>query len=176
MAEKRELLRHFLAALAYRTQKALRDAPRGFGEFSTGQGVRTPAQLVRHMTSVLGYARTFFIGGQYRPDPLPTFEEETARFHEMLEDLSRHLKAGTPLREGISEERLLQGPLSDAMTHAGQLSMLRRLAGSPVAPENFIAADVTSDRCGPEQAQPVSPDDDWPEAPAGWRPPSRQRS
>lgn len=66
MDPKGALLVHFLAALAYRTQKALRDAPTEFASFSAGSGVRTPAELVRHMSSVLGYARTCFIGGQYR--------------------------------------------------------------------------------------------------------------
>src|ERR1043165_9743481 len=96
MDERRNLLRHFLAALAYRTQKALRDAPEGFGDFRAGTEVRTPSELVRHMTSVLGYARTFFVGGLYRPEPLPSLDEEVARFHQMLEDLARHLASGTP--------------------------------------------------------------------------------
>ena len=68
--DKRTMLRHFLAALAYRTQKALRNAPTSFGEFKAGQNVRTPTRLVRHMTNVLGYARTFFIGGRYHAEPL----------------------------------------------------------------------------------------------------------
>jgi hypothetical protein len=123
---------------------------------------------------VLGYARTFFVGGHYRPDALPSLREETVRFHETVEDLARHLKVGTPLLQGMSAERLLQGPFSDAMTHAGQLAMLRRLAGSPVAPENFIVADIDPERCGTGQAEPVSPDEHWPEAPAGWVPPSRR--
>jgi len=174
MDEKRRLLRHFLAALAYRTQKALRGAPSEFGTFSAGEGVRTPVQLVRHMTSVLGYARTFFVGGQYRPDPLPSLQQEAARFHEMLEDLAQHLQTDAPLLQGMSMERLLQGPFSDAMTHAGQLAILRRLAGAPVAPENFIVADIDADRCGPGQPDPVSPDESWPEAPPGWVPPLRR--
>lgn len=171
MKEKKELLRHFLAALAYRTQKALRDAPEEFGVFQAAVGVRTPMELVRHMTSVLGYARTFFVGGHYRPAPLPTLNDEIVRFHEMLADLSRHLEIDTPLLQEMSAERLLQGPFSDAMTHAGQLAMLRRLAGTPVPPENFIVADINAEQCGPEQAAPRSPDDKWPEAPAGWSPP-----
>ena len=165
--DKRDLLRHFLAALAYRTQKALRDAPSDFGSFSAGKGARTPAQLVCHMTSVLGYARTFFIGGQYRPEPLPTLADEAARFHEMLADLGHHLELGTPLLQEITEEQLLQGPFADAMTHAGQLAMLRRLAGTPVPPENFIVADIDSARLGMNQPEPRSPDEVWPEAPAG---------
>ena len=172
MDDKRRLLRHFLAALAYRTQKSLRDAPADFGSFSVADQVRTPAQLVRHMTSVLGYARTFFVGGRYSPTPLPSLTEEAARFHEMLEDLGRRLEAGTPLLEGMTTERLLQGPFADAMTHAGQLAMLRRLAGAPVPPEDFVRADISPQRLGANQAAPRSPDERWPEAPAGWRPPS----
>ena len=171
--ERRALLRHFLAALAYRTQKALRDAPAEFGDFRAAEGVRTPAELVRHMTSVLGYARTFFVGGRYWPDPLPSLAAEVARFHEMLADLSGRLAAGDSLLEGMTEERLLQGPFSDAMTHAGQLAMLRRLAGFPVAPENFVVADINASRLGPEQPAPRSPDEHWPEAPPGWEPPGR---
>lgn len=174
MGEKRELLRHFLAALAYRTQKALRGAPSDFGSFRAAEGLRTPVELVRHMTSVLGYARTFFVGGRYKPDPLPSLQDETLRFHEMLQDLARHLEVGTPLLQDMTTERLIQGPLADAMTHAGQLAMLRRLAGAPVAPENFVLAEIDPERLGPEQADPVSPDQIWREAPEGWLPPPKK--
>lgn len=165
---KRKLLNHFLAALAYRTQKAVRGAPGDFGSFRVMEGVRTPAELVRHMTSVLGYARTHFIGGRYWPEPLETLEEEIERFHETLGTLAQHLRDGDQLLDGMSEERLLQGPFSDAMTHAGQLALLRRLAGAPVPPENFIVAAIKEDRLGPDQPEPVSPDKHWPEAPPGW--------
>jgi len=169
METKRKLLNHFLAALAYRTQKALRDAPEDFGSFRAHEGVRTPAELVRHMTSVLGYARTHFVGGRYWPEPLETLDEEIERFHEMLGLLAQHLRNGDAFLEGMTEERLLQGPFSDAMTHAGQLALLRRLAGAPVPPENFIVAEIASDRLGPDQAKPISPDKEWPEAPPGWK-------
>jgi hypothetical protein len=159
---KRAMLRHFLAALAYRTQKALRGAPPEFAEFSTGNKTRTPKDLLRHMSSVLGYARTFFIGGSYRAQPLRTMEEEVVRFHALLEDIARHLESGTPLA-GIAEEQLLQGPLSDVMTHAGQLALLRRLAGVPVAPENFVFADIRHDHLGSDQPFPAAPDANWPE-------------
>jgi hypothetical protein len=158
MDAENALLRHFLAALAYRTQKALRDAPPDFGTFEAGSGVRPPAELRRHMTSVLGYARTYFVGGQYRAAALPTLAGEIERFHDMLQDLARHLEQGTPLH-GTTPERLLQGPFADAMTHAGQLALLRRLARSPVPPENFIVADIDVTRLGLEQREPVSPDE-----------------
>ena len=164
MDDPRLMLRHFLAAIAYRTQKALRDAPATFASFEAGQQVRTPHQLVAHMDSVLGYAVTFFEGGSYRNVPLPSFADEVRRFHGKLEALARHLEAGTPLID-TSPQQMLQGPFSDVMTHAGQLAMLRRLAGSPVAPENFIVADIDPDNLGPEQPAPVSPDAEWPERP-----------
>ena len=157
---KRALLRHFLAALAYRTQKALRGAPAGFADFAAGAGSRTPRELVRHMSGVLGYARTFFVGGVFRAEPLATFEAEVERFHAVVADLAGHLAAGTPLSE-LTPEQLLQGPLSDAMTHAGQIAMLRRLAGSPVESENFIFADVSAGRLGPDQPLAVAPTPRW---------------
>ncbi len=160
------LVSHVLAALAYRTQKALRDAPAGYPAFSAGAQVRTPVEILRHMTSVLGYARTFAIGGSYpiKPEPLADFAAEQQRFHEMLESLRDHLGADGSLGT-LTAEQLLQGPLADAMTHVGQLAMLRRLHGAPVAPENFIFADVRADRLDAAQPLPARPDADWPERP-----------
>jgi len=156
--DKRYMLRHFLAALAYRTQKALRGAPDSFADFRAGNDVRTPKELVQHMTSVLGYARTFFTGGSYWPDPLPTFEDEIARFHDMLGSLRDLLETDAPLND-LTEEQLLQGQFSDAMTHAGQLAMLRRLHGEPVRSENFIHAAISPDNLTSDQPEPVAPDE-----------------
>ena len=162
MTESRQLLRHFLAALAYRTQKALRGAPESFASFRASPTTRTPKELVWHMTGVIGYARTMFHGGRFTPPEVPTFGEEVARFHETLAALSADF--GDPALDArITDEQFLQGPLSDAMTHAGQLAMLRRLDGSPVASENFIFARVHADNVTAEQPEPEAPD-------AWWRP------
>src|SRR5580704_6614296 len=160
MDDKRSLLQHFLAALAYRTQKALRDAPPEFAGFRAAPQVRTPHELVSHMDSVLGYSRTYFLGGSYRPPELPEFSAAIDHFHEVLADVARHIEQGTPLH-GITPDTLLQGPFSDAMTHAGQLALLRRLSGSPVPPENFIFADITPENLTPNQPLPRSPDQVW---------------
>ena len=160
----RVVLRHFLASLAYRAQKAVRNAPPDYWTFSAGRQVRTPETILRHMTSVLGYARTFFEGGAYRPEPLPDIHAELNRFHEVLSDLSRLLDEDAVLQD-VHEFDLLQGPFSDVMTHIGQLSLLRRLHGSPVPPENFIYANISADRLGPDQPDPQRPDDYWPEGP-----------
>jgi len=163
MDRDRELLRHVLAAIAYRTQKALRDAPEHYASFSAGNRVRTPTELVRHMAGLMGYVRTFFEGGSYRPEPLPTLQEEVDRFHGLLEVVGKLLATGAPC--SLSTEQLLQGPFADTLTHVGQLAMLRRLADSPVAPENFIYADIRADRLQADQPPPARPDQHWPEAP-----------
>jgi hypothetical protein len=157
MDDKRALLKHFLAALAYRTQKAFRGAPEDFANFRAAPGIRTPHELICHMDSVLGYARTFFIGGKYRPQEITVFKNAVLHFHDVLAVLGHHIEKGTELRE-IKPEQLLQGPFSDAMTHAGQLAMLRHLAGSPVPSENFVYADVRADNLGPDQPPPERPD------------------
>ena len=99
---------------------------------------------------------------------LPTFEAEVVRFHETLAELSRVVAETTEWKR-ISPEQLLQGQLSDAMTHAGQLALLRRLSGDPVPPENFVFAAVSSERLGPDQAAPAAPDSEWPERPSSGR-------
>jgi len=156
----RRMLQHFLAALAYRTQKALRGAPESFAEFQAGENVRTPHELVRHMTSVVGYARTMLHGGTFSPSRLPSFREEVARFHDTLAALHADL-GDRSLKAQITDEQFLQGPLSDAMTHAGQLALLRRLAGAPVASEDFIFANVRTDDVSERQPDPVAPDARW---------------
>ncbi len=159
MNNKQHMLRHFLAALAYRTQKALRDAPEDFADFRIRDFVRTPHEIVLHMTGVILYARSMFEKIDTWPKKCATFKEEVERFHRELENLARHFDSGTEV-EGVSPEQFLQGPLADAMTHVGQLAMLRRLHGSPVPGENFIKADVRSDNLTFNQPPPVSPDKD----------------
>ena len=151
MDGRRALLLHLLATIAYRARYALRGAPESFGSYRAGNEVWTPAELVRHMTSVLGYVRSCFEGTERpRIDPLPDLAAEITRFHAMLEDVAGHVRAGTELK-GMTEEQLLQGPLADALTHVGQIAVLRRLSGSPVQRESFVQADVDPADLGPAQ-------------------------
>lgn len=173
MTESRQLLQHFLAALAYRTQKALRSAPPGFADFRAGTNMRTPHEIVWHMTGVIGYARTFLRDGVFEPPRLGSLDEEIERFHSTLAELQRDF-ADDSLTAAISDKQFLQGPLADAMTHAGQLAMLRRIFGDPVAPENFIFAGIRTDNVSAEQPMPAAPDPGWsPEQPP--KPPGRPR-
>lgn len=163
----RALVAHFLAAIAYRTQKALRDAPASYPAFSAGAQVRTPVEILRHMTSVLGYARTFKLGGSYpfQPEALESFAAEQERFHAMLESVRDALGEDGSLGT-LTPQQLMQGPFADVMTHVGQLALLRRLSGAPVAPENFIFAEVSSADLSTNQPAPARPDEHWPERPA----------
>jgi len=160
MNESRRLLRHFLGALAYRTQKALRDAPESFADFRITPTSRTPFELLWHMTGVIGYARTMLHGGDFEPPRLNSMADEVARFHETLAALSADF-ADEALTARITDEQFLQGPLADAMTHAGQLAMLRRIHGDPVPSENFIFATVSAENVSHQQALPAAPDSDW---------------
>jgi hypothetical protein len=171
MNRNQALLRHFLAAIAYRTAKALRDAPGVYEAFHAGNDARTPRELVRHMSGVINSA----IGVLNEPRGIladcPTYPAEVERFFALLRELADRIVEKPGLADADAE-RLLQGPLSDAMAHAGQLALLRRLCGSPIPPENFFAAAVHPSRLGPDQAAPSSPDRAWPEAPEDWIPPA----
>jgi hypothetical protein len=138
---KRDLLRHFLAALAYRTRKVLAGAPRDFANFDAGNGVRKPVEILSHMSGVLKHAHSFFSTGEVAEFPVGEWEKEIRRFFKTLSDLDRSLELGSELK-GRNENQLLQGPLSDAMTHVGQLAMLRRLASSPIPKESFDEASI----------------------------------
>lgn len=146
--EKNDLLRHCLATLLYRTQKALQDAPTGFDSFKAGTDVRTPQELLQHMSHLMSHTIASLGGSE--PGPLAQgleWSAEVARFDRLVTDLSAVL-GNVAVGDRRLAERLLQGPLADAMCHAGQLALIRRLAGSPVSPENFFEAPIDFEAVG----------------------------
>jgi hypothetical protein len=138
---KRDFLRHFLAALAYRCRKVILGAPKDFGNFDAGHGVRKPNEILSHMSGVLMHAHSFLAPHENIRTPPGTWQEEVARFFRTLSELDMSLKSGAQWN-GRTEEQILQGPLADAMTHIGQLAMLRRMASSPVQAESFDEAAI----------------------------------
>src|ERR1039458_8826779 len=154
MNEKRELLRHTLATLAYRASRALEGAPGFFAGFD-GAG-RKPEQILAHMGDLFDWALSMAVGkpAWHNSKPLP-WEAEKQRFFAALAKFDAVLASGEPLH--APEDRLFQGPVADALTHVGQLAMLRRLAGCPTHGENFYVAAVETGKVGPEQAAPVKP-------------------
>lgn len=152
MDEKRALLRHTLATLAYRATRALDGAPTEFAVFA-GAG-RTPAQILAHMGDLFDWALAMATGKPAWRDSEPrAWEAETRRFFAALGKFDGFLASAEPLQAPI--ERLFQGPVADALTHTGQLAMLRRLAGSPTHGENFYVARIETGCVGADQPAPV---------------------
>jgi len=157
MDDDNRLLRHFLASIAYHASKAIRDAPPNYPELDVGMGVRTPRRLLHHVTGVLCYAHSFYELYETTYFDHKPWGGEVEHFYETLQKLDASMAENKLKR--VTEMQLLQGPLSDAMAHVGQLLMLRRLAGSPVPSENFIYADIKVGVVGPDQPAPVAPDE-----------------
>ena len=152
--ETRGFLRHLVATLAYRAAKVLRDVPAGFAEFSNGIGTRRSIQILAHMGDLMSWAVRMAQGENlWRADGGRDWNSEVRRFFEGLAALDGFLASGAPL--GNPAEMLIQGPLADALTHVGQIAMLRTAAGAPIQPESYARAEIVAGRVGLEQARAV---------------------
>jgi hypothetical protein len=154
MKAERVFLRHILAAIVYRTAKTLRDSPNNFGAFRLQEESRSPLEILSHISDLAAWTLSMARGeGRWSAAAPAGWENEIVRFYATVGELDLFL-AG-PLPVTCSLERLFQGPLADMLTHAGQLAMLRHLAGAPVRGENYFVADISAGRVGPDQAAPV---------------------
>jgi hypothetical protein len=144
------LLRHTVATLAYRGGKALRGAPPEFSKF----GSRTPGEILAHICDLFDWALSIANGKQAWHNSQPqAWEADVARFFAGLEAFDQRLASGVPL--GVEPERLFQGPVADALTHVGQIAMLRRMAGCAISGENYFVAQIETGRVGADQPAPV---------------------
>src|SRR6266404_6538944 len=150
---KREMLRHTVATLAYRGAKAVRGAPDSFAAYQTSETTRTPAQIVAHVGDLLDWALSIAKGAEaWNNSDLLPWNQEVARFHSALESFDNYLASDAELSAPC--ERLFQGPIADALTHVGQLTMLRRIAGSPIKGENYSRAKIEAGRVGADPSAP----------------------
>ena len=148
--EARDYLRHALATLAYRGSKVLREAPEDFAAFRIGDSSRTPAQILAHVCDLLDWAASLLTGKETWRESTPApWNDEVARFFQVLRAVDDALASPEPLP--CPWPRLFQGPIADALTHVGQLAMLRRAAGAPVRGENYYRAEIIVGRVGPDQ-------------------------
>jgi len=147
MNSDRELFRHTLATLAYRAARALEDAPESFAGFN-GAG-RTPAQILAHMGDLFDWALSMAEGKQR------WHNSEQRRFFAALKAFDAYLVSGGRINAPL--ERLFQGPVADALTHVGQLAMLRRLAGCAIRGENYYVAEIATGRVGANLPAAVKP-------------------
>ena len=149
----RPVLRHLVATLAYRAGKVLRDAPSSFATQTFGDSTRRPVLIVAHLADLMAWAITL-AQGQYvwKAEGGDDWDTEVRRFFANLEALDRELVTAGTFDGAV--EKLVQGPLADALTHVGQLAMLRGMAGDPVRPESYARADIVAGRVGPHQSPP----------------------
>ena len=154
MDEKRELLRHTVATLAYRTTRAIENAPDSFAGFD-GVG-RRPIEILAHMGDLFDWALSMAKGSPaWHNSEALGWAEEQQRFFAALGAFDGFLASDSALSAPV--ERLFQGPVADALTHVGQLAMLRRLAGAPICGENYYIADIAAGHVTAAQPAPVQP-------------------
>jgi hypothetical protein len=151
--DKRELLRHTIATVAYRGRKDLIGAPDGFSTFRINETSRTPGEILAHICDLYDWANWLAKGEHVYNESRPAeWDADVARFFAALKEFDDYLASDKPL--GRSPENLFQGPIADSLTHFGQIAILRRIAGAPVRGESYARADITIGRVGLDQAPP----------------------
>ena len=150
---KREMLRHTVATLAYRGAKAVRGAPDSFASFQSSETTRTPAQILAHIGDLLDWALSIAKGSETWNNSTPLeWKYEVERFHAALKSFDDYLASEAELSGTC--ERLFQGAIADSLTHVGQLTILRRMAGAPIKGENYSRARIEAGRVGADQETP----------------------
>jgi hypothetical protein len=151
----RLFLRHALATLAYRAGKTVRGTPEAFGAFRASPTSPACVEILAHMGDLMDWKLRMARGEAKwtTATPLP-WDQEIARFYASLRALDDYLASGEPIR--AEPGRLFQGGIADALTHTGQLAMLRRLAGYKMKGESYARADIQIGRVGMDQT-PAEP-------------------
>jgi hypothetical protein len=153
MNEARSLLRHTLATIAYRGGKAIRNAGPSFGEYGSPDTSRTPGKILAHIGDLMDWGLAMCEGRrEWHDSPPLAWEKECERFFASVKKFDDYLASDNPLQ--VSAEKLFQAPIADALTHVGQIAMLRRMARVPMKSEYYVIAEITAGRVGPDQAAP----------------------
>ena len=148
-----DLLRHMLATIAYRGGKTIRNAPDGFANFRAEGILNTPLLLLAHIGDLIEWAHTWCNGDveSYRISEPLGWEGESQRFYRTLASFDQFLVSAGRLQ--VDLRAVFQAPIADALTHVGQLALLRRMAGDPVAGEAYRLAEIVTGRVGPDQTR-----------------------
>jgi hypothetical protein len=147
------MLRHTLATLSYRAATVVRGAPNGFGDVRQAAESRSASEIMAHMGDLIDWAASIVQGREtWAESPVQSWDADVERFFASVARLDA-LLAGPP-GGAAPAERLFQGPIADALTHVGQLAMLRRLAGAPMRGQNYSRADIVAGRVGIDQVPP----------------------
>jgi hypothetical protein len=140
-----ELFRHTLSTLAYRGGKAFRGAPEKFSDFRVGSSGRTAGEILAHIGDLLDWALIMAKEKLVWHDSAPqAWDRDVERFFAGLRALDDFIASDAPLQAPL--DKLFQGPVADALTHVGQIAMLRRLAEAPLQGENYFKAQIAVGR------------------------------
>ena len=140
---KREVLRHMVATVAYRGGLACVDAPDSFASFRATSTTRTPGEILAHIGDLLEGSLHLVKGEMVylTSTPLP-WKEEVTRFFTAVKAFDVYLASDAPLACPV--EKLVQGPIGDALTHVGQIVMLRRMSGNPIRSAAYFTAEIVA--------------------------------
>jgi hypothetical protein len=154
MSADRAFLRHALATVAYRGAKPLRDAPPAFANFALPNYPRTPLKILAHINDLFDWSLGIAKGQNKWHNSTPQdWNSEVTRFFQGIKSLDDYLASSETLHE--APDKLFHGPIADALSHIGQLALLRRAAGHPMKSENYFAAHISTGQVGSEQSAPV---------------------
>lgn len=143
---KNEYLRHTLATIDYRFKKSVKYRNTDFDDFSLGKESRSPKEIINHMYFVLRSTTIYIEEERIQTEEPDKFdlELEIDRFSLEIKNLDKLLDENE-LDMNYSK-RLLQGPLSDILTHIGQISMLSRLNNKPIEWEDFSSSRIRTEK------------------------------
>jgi hypothetical protein len=144
------VLRHLVATIAFRATVAVRGFPAEAASKAAAEGARTPLELLAHVADLMQWS-ALLVRAEGRPQRATdaSWEAAEARLYVGLAALDAALVAG--IAPDADVDALLQGPLADALTHVGQLLLMRRLAGAPAEKQRYLRAAITAGAVGPEQ-------------------------
>lgn len=148
---KRDFLRHTLATVGYRGEKAVRNAPADFADFKASESTRTPAQILAHIGDLFDWALSIAKGKTVWNESVPqSWVEECARFFEAVKKFDDYLASDAEIAKPA--EKIFQGAVADSLTHIGQINLLRRMFDSPIKGESYYRAEIEIGRVGENQS------------------------
>ena len=117
--------------------------PEDFGPFRAHETTRTPGELLAHLGDLLE-GSLYLLKGEmvHLSSPPLDWQDGVTRFFSAVRKLDLFLASDARLACPV--EKLVQGPIGDALTHVGQIVMLRRMAGAPIRSVGYFNAEIVA--------------------------------
>lgn len=139
--DHKTIIRHTLATLGYRFGYAIHNAPEPFFSYRPTEHGWDVTRLITHIVQLLTCPKPFLTDHNFIEVKTEHFRNAIEQLYIELDNLDQFID-----RFDFQDEELflktLQGPILDAMTHVGQMMLLRRLAGYPKAAREYDCADI----------------------------------